>query len=69
MYAEVAHMTRIASSSDLSSARAWICVVEDFQHPTLLLAYETVFTLLLPVRIGRVNGIFLISTSPPTPQP
>ena len=40
LYAQLAHMTQTVSSSDLSSARAWIRVAEDFQHPTLLLAYE-----------------------------
>ena len=41
LYAQLTHITQIVSSSDLSSARAWIRVAEDFQHPTLLLAYET----------------------------
>ena len=41
LYAQLAHMTQTVSSGDLSAARAWIRVAEDFQHPTLLLAYET----------------------------
>ena len=41
LYARLVHVTQTVSSSDLSAARAWIHVAEDFQHPTLLIAYET----------------------------
>ena len=41
LYAQLPHVTQTVSSGDISAARAWISVAEDFQHPTLLLAYET----------------------------
>ena len=41
LYAQLAHVTQTVTSRDLSAARAWIRVAEDFQHHTLLLAYET----------------------------
>ena len=41
LFTQLAHMTQTVSTGDLSSARTWIRVAEDFQHPTLLLAYET----------------------------
>jgi CHAT domain-containing protein len=47
LYAQLVHVTQTVSSSDLSAARAWIRVAEDFQHPTLLLAYETSLRLLV----------------------
>ena len=40
-------MPQIVSSSDLSAARAWVRVAEDFHHPTILLAYETSLRLLI----------------------
>jgi CHAT domain-containing protein len=47
LYAQLVHVTQTVSSSDLSAARAWIRVAEDFQHPTILLAYETSLRLLV----------------------
>ena len=47
LYAQLVHVPQIASSIDLSAARAWVRVAEDFQHPTLLLAYETSLQLLI----------------------
>ena len=47
LYAQLADVPQIASSSDLSAARAWIRVAEEFRHPTLLLAYETSLGLLI----------------------
>ena len=41
LYAHLAHITQTVSSTDLSAARSWIHAAEDFNHPTLLLAYET----------------------------
>ena len=47
LYAQLVHVPQIVSSIDLCAARAWICVAEDFQHPTMLLAYETSLRLLV----------------------
>ncbi|KAF8436580.1 hypothetical protein L210DRAFT_3647893 [Boletus edulis BED1] len=48
LYARPVHSPPNVSSSDLSAARAWIHVAEDFQHPTIsLLAYETFLQLLI----------------------
>ena len=41
LYSLLASIPQIMSSSDISAARAWIGVAEHFQHPTILLAYET----------------------------
>ena len=41
------HIPPSVSSRDLSAARAWINAAEDFQHPTLLAAYETSLRLLV----------------------
>jgi tetratricopeptide (TPR) repeat protein/CHAT domain-containing protein len=46
LYAQLVHMPQVVSSIDLSAARAWIRVAEDFQHPTILLAYQTSLRLL-----------------------
>ena len=47
LYAQLAHIPQIVFSIDLSATRSWIGVAEDFQHPTLLLAYETSLRLLI----------------------
>ena len=47
LYAQLAHVPQIMSSIDLFAARAWIRVAEDFQHPSVLLAYETSLRLLV----------------------
>ena len=47
LYAQLVYAPQFVSSIDLSAARAWIRVAEDFQHPTLLLAYETALRLLI----------------------
>ena len=47
LYTQLIHVPQIVSSTDLSAARAWIHVAEDFQHPTMLLAYETSLRLLV----------------------
>jgi hypothetical protein len=47
LYAQLVQVPRFVSSDNLSAARAWIRVAEDFQHPTLLLAYETSLRLLI----------------------
>ena len=47
LYAELAQIPQIVSSNDLSAARAWIRVAEDFRHPTILLAHETSLRLLV----------------------
>ena len=41
LYSQLMHVPLIVSSSDISAARAWVCVAEDFQHLTMLLAYVT----------------------------
>ena len=47
LYAQLGNVTQTVSSSDLSAARVWIRAAEDFKHPTLLPAYETVFRFLV----------------------
>ena len=47
LYTQLADVPQLVSSSDLSAARTWISVAEDFHHPTLLLAYETALRLLI----------------------
>ena len=47
LYTQLVHVPQFVSSTDLSAARGWIHVAEDFQHPTILLAYETSFRLLM----------------------
>lgn len=47
LFAQLEHVKQVVSSTDLSAARAWILAAEDFQHPTLLLAYETSLRLLI----------------------
>ena len=48
LYAQLVHVPQISSiAGDLSAARAWISVAEDFQHPSLLLAYGTSLRLLI----------------------
>jgi CHAT domain-containing protein/tetratricopeptide (TPR) repeat protein len=47
LYAQLVHVPQVAACIDLSAAKAWICAAEDFQHPTILLAYETSLQLLI----------------------
>ena len=47
LYAQLVHVPQVVSSSDLSAAREWIRAAEHFQHPTILLAYETSLRLLI----------------------
>jgi CHAT domain-containing protein/tetratricopeptide (TPR) repeat protein len=47
LYAQLVHVSQVVSSIDLFAARAWIRVAEHFQHPSLLLAYETSLRLLI----------------------
>ena len=47
LYAQLVHVPQLVSSIDLSAARAWIRIAEDFQHPTIVLAYETSLRLLI----------------------
>ena len=58
LYAQLAHSPSVASSTDLSAARGWTRVAEDFHHPTTLLAYQTSLRLLTD----------LVATLPPLPQ-
>ena len=46
LYVQLVHVPQ-TSSIDLFAARAWIRAAEDFQHPTILLAYETSLRLLI----------------------
>jgi len=46
LYTQLACVPQIVSSADLCAARAWIRVAQHFQHPTILLAYETSLRLL-----------------------
>ena len=47
LYAQLVHVPQFVSSIDFSAARAWVLVAEYFQHPTILLAYETSLRLLI----------------------
>ncbi|KAF8429868.1 CHAT domain-containing protein [Boletus edulis BED1] len=47
LYAQLVDAPQLVSSTDLSAARAWIRVAEEFQHPSTLLAYETSLRLLI----------------------
>ena len=47
LYAQLQHVSQTVSSSDVSAAKAWINVAEDFHHPTTPLAYETALRLLV----------------------
>ena len=58
LFALLAHPPPMVSSADLSAARTWIRVAEDFQHPTTLLAYQTSLRLLT----------HHVATLPPLPQ-
>ncbi|KAF8122938.1 TPR-like protein [Boletus edulis] len=58
LYAQLVDAPQLISSTDLSAARAWIRVAEEFQHPSTLLAYETSLRLL----------IHHLSTLPSLPQ-
>ncbi|KAI9573063.1 CHAT domain-containing protein [Boletus coccyginus] len=41
LYTQLARVSQIISSADLSATREWIHMAHRFQHPTTLLAYET----------------------------
>ena len=47
LFAELEQVSQIASSDDLSAAKAWVKAAEYFHHPTTLLAYETALRLLV----------------------
>ncbi|KAF8132924.1 CHAT domain-containing protein [Boletus edulis] len=47
LYAQLLDAPQLMSSTDLSAARAWIRVAEEFQHPSTHLAYETSLRLLI----------------------
>ena len=47
LYAQLALVPQLVFSSDIPVARTWIGVAEQFQHPTLLLAYETALRFLI----------------------
>ena len=47
LHTQLVHVPQMVSSNNLSAARAWVRVAEDFQHPTILLAYETSLRLLI----------------------
>jgi CHAT domain-containing protein/tetratricopeptide (TPR) repeat protein len=68
LYAQLVHVPQIVSSVDIFAARAWIRVAENFQHHTLLLAYETSLRLLiqhlatlpsLPQHLGILKSLSL----------
>ncbi|KAI9567954.1 CHAT domain-containing protein [Boletus coccyginus] len=46
LYTQLARVSQIVSSADLSATREWICMAHRFQHPSILLAYETSLRLL-----------------------
>ena len=47
LYEQLVQVPQSVSSNDLSAAKSWIRVAEDFHHPTTLLAYETSLRLLI----------------------
>ncbi|KAN0085817.1 CHAT domain containing protein [Tylopilus felleus] len=47
LYAQLALVPQLVFSSDIPVARTWIGVAEQYQHPTLLLAYETALRFLI----------------------
>ena len=47
LYPQFADPTSMVTPTDLSAARTWIDVAEDFHHPTTLLAYQTSLDLLI----------------------
>ncbi|KAN0084272.1 CHAT domain containing protein [Tylopilus felleus] len=47
LYAQLALVPQLVFSSDIPVARTWIDLAERFQHPTLLLAYETALRFLI----------------------
>ncbi|KAN0088740.1 CHAT domain containing protein [Tylopilus felleus] len=47
LYAQLPFVSQLVFSSDIPVARTWIDVAEQFQHPTLLLAYETALRFLI----------------------
>jgi CHAT domain-containing protein/tetratricopeptide (TPR) repeat protein len=47
IYAQLVDVPQIVTSIDLTATKAWTRVAEDFQHPTVLLAYETSLRLLI----------------------
>ena len=47
LYAQLALVPQLVFLSDIPVARTWIGVAEQFQHPTLLLAYETALRFLI----------------------
>ena len=58
LYSQLAHVPQLASSADLYATRAWVRMAQHFQHPTILLAYETSLRLLAQH----------LATLPPLPQ-
>ncbi|KAN0100021.1 CHAT domain containing protein [Tylopilus felleus] len=47
LYLQLVDIPQMVSPSDLSAARSWIRVAEDFHHPSTVLAYETSLRLLV----------------------
>ena len=58
LYAQLAHLPSMMSSTNLAAAKAWIRAAENFHHPTTLLAYQTYLRLLT----------HHVATLPPLPQ-
>ncbi|KAI9567953.1 CHAT domain-containing protein [Boletus coccyginus] len=46
LYTQLARVSQIVSSADLSATREWIRMAHHFHHPSILLAYETSLRLL-----------------------
>ena len=47
LYEQLVHVPQFVSSTDLSAAKSWIHMAEDFHHPATLLAYKTSLRLLM----------------------
>ncbi|KAH0833940.1 TPR-like protein, partial [Lanmaoa asiatica] len=46
LYSALAHTAQTVSATDLATTKEWVCVAEEFGHPSTLLAYETSLRLL-----------------------
>ena len=51
LYSQLAHLPSMVSSTDLSAAKPWIHVADDFHCSTTLLAYETALHLQVTLHV------------------
>ena len=68
-YAGLEYITQTMSSDDLSAAKAWVNVAEDFHHPTTLFAYETALDYSFNILLLSHHYLnILMSSSPSSPR-